>query len=142
MTPWLLPPPPWGRDGTCCCLEAHDISLRGGHHTVPFLSVFWRSRSEVQWSALNCHCMSNCEPLVIVCSKAISRHPASLSGSKETRSLTAYMTHCCPQVHCSDMAVNLANMLVCAPHGGGTRHFDQIIWPALISARSKAKQSC
>ena len=31
-----------------------------------FLSAFWKFRSQVQWSSLNCHFMPNFEPLVIV----------------------------------------------------------------------------
>ena len=74
-----------GRGGMCFCLAAHDLPLHGGYHTVPFLSVFWRSRSQVQWSSLICHCMSNCEPLVIVCSKQLSGILSVPFWSKGTR---------------------------------------------------------
>ena len=59
-----------GRNGALLSSGSWCLSLHGGNHTAPYLSAFWRFRSQVQWSSPNCHITPNLEPLVIVCSKA------------------------------------------------------------------------
>ena len=67
----LLPPPPLRGTGHATFQWLTRPTPHSGKYTAPCLSAFWRFRSQVQWSSSSCHIMPKCEPLVIVCGKAV-----------------------------------------------------------------------